>query len=217
MSGQASPATADGRQLRGQALRERILESARATFLAAGFDASMDEVAASAGTTKATVYKHFGSKESLFIAVINEQLDRALSESARLVASRLARSTHVREDLIEACRAWVAGIAAPDMLSLRNLVAGELRRFPQLGAAWRERGPQRFHPVIADALRRLVEAHRLSINDVDLAVLQLSGLVVSPNLVYGAYGDPVDPDTRERLIVSGVDMFVNHYQHRTNA
>jgi TetR/AcrR family transcriptional repressor of mexJK operon len=48
-------------------------------------------------------------------------------------------------------------------------------------------------------------------------VLQLSGLVVSPNLIYGAYGDPVDAETRERLITSGVDMFVNQYQYRANA
>jgi TetR/AcrR family transcriptional repressor of mexJK operon len=153
MSNAVAVAKADGpRQPRGRALRERILEAARVTFLAEGFDVSMDAVAASAGTTKATVYKHFGNKEALFIAVIRSELDRALSEPARLVASRLARSADLRDCLVSACRAWVAGIAAPDMISLRNLVVGEARRFPELGEAWRERGPQRFHPVIAEAL-----------------------------------------------------------------
>jgi TetR/AcrR family transcriptional regulator, mexJK operon transcriptional repressor len=204
------------RQPRGPVLRERILESARVTFLVEGFEVSMDAVAASAGTTKATVYKHFGNKEALFIAVIRSELDRALEEPARLVASHLARSSDLRECLISACRAWVAGIAAADMISLRNLVVGEARRFPELGEAWRERGPQRFHPVIAEALRRLTEQRRLSIHDIDLAVLQLSGLVVSPNLVYGGYGDPVGAETRDRLITSGVDMFVNQYQYRAN-
>jgi TetR/AcrR family transcriptional repressor of mexJK operon len=216
MSNSVAVAKADGpRQPRGRALRERILEAARVTFLAEGFDVSMDAVAASAGTTKATVYKHFGNKEALFIAVIRSELDRALSEPARLVASRLARSADLRDCLVSACRAWVAGIAAPDMISLRNLVVGEARRFPELGEAWRERGPQRFHPVIAEA--QLTEQRRLSIHDINLAVLQLSGLVVSPNLIYGAYGDPVDAETRERLITSGVDMFVNQYQYRANA
>ncbi|MEZ0109641.1 TetR/AcrR family transcriptional repressor of mexJK operon [Catenulispora sp. EB89] len=208
---------AEGRQLRGAALKERILEAARVTFLREGFDASMDEVAAAAGTTKVSVYGHFGTKEALLAAVVHDQLGRALAEPMRLVVERLADSADVRGDLTEACRAWVAGIASPDMLSLRNLVVGEQRRFPQLGEVWRERGPARFHAVIADALRRQVDARRLSIADVDLAVLQLSGLVVSPNLIYGAYGDPVDPDTRERLIVAGVDMFVNEYRYRANA
>jgi TetR/AcrR family transcriptional regulator, mexJK operon transcriptional repressor len=218
MSNSVAVAKAEGsRQPRGRALRERILEAARVTFLTEGFEVSMDAVAASAGTTKATVYKHFGNKEALFIAVIRSELDRALDEPARLVASRLARSSDLRECLVSACRAWVAGIAATDMISLRNLVVGEARRFPELGEAWRERGPQRFHPVIAEALGHLTEQRRLSIHDIDLAVLQLSGLVVSPNLIYGAYGDPVDAETRDRLITSGVDMFVNQYQYRANA
>jgi TetR/AcrR family transcriptional repressor of mexJK operon len=214
MSGPVGNAVDKPLRPRAQALRLRIIEAARRTFLAEGFDASMDTVAAAADTTKVTVYKYFGNKESLFIEVIKEELDRALAEPARLVAARLAGSSHVREDLTEACRAWVAGIAAPDMIALRNLVAGELRRFPELGETWAQRGPQRFHPVIADALRRLVELGRLSISDIDLSVLQLSGLVVSPNLVYGAYGSPVDDETRDRLITSGVDMFINHYRYR---
>ena len=218
MSSVVGVVEAGERQVRGPALRERILDAARETFLGEGFDASMDAVAASAGTTKATVYKHFGNKEALFIAVVETELDHALDEAVRLVSSHLARSTHVREDLIAACRAWVDGLAAPDMIKLRNLVAGELRRFPELGEAWRERGPGRFHPVIADALRHLVEQRHLSIGDgdIDLAVLQLSGLVISAHLVYGAYGDPVDSLTRERLISGGVDMFIDHYRYRVN-
>ncbi|MFD8810321.1 TetR/AcrR family transcriptional regulator C-terminal domain-containing protein [Streptomyces sp. NPDC059627] len=216
MSGSVGETAEKPLRPRARALRLRIVEAARVTFVAEGFDASMDTVAAAAGTTKATVYKYFGNKEALFIAVIKEELDRALDEPVRLVASRLAESTQVREDLVDACRAWVAGIAAPDMIALRNLVAGELRRFPELGEAWQQRGPQRFHPVIAQALRRLVDLGRLSIHDIDLSVLQLSGLVVSPNLVYGAYGNPLDTELRERLIKSGVDMFVNQYQFRAN-
>ncbi len=211
----AGPASGPRRQ-RGPALRLRILEAARTTFLDEGFDASMDTVAAAADTTKATVYKHFGNKEALFVAVVTQELDHALEKPARMVASQLAKSTQVRADLVAACRAWVDGIGAPDMIRLRNLVAGELRRFPELGEAWRERGPQRFHPVLAEALCRLVEQRELRIDDIDLAVLQLSGLVVSPNLVYGAYGDPVDAKTRDRLVTAGVDMFVDHYQYRAN-
>jgi TetR/AcrR family transcriptional repressor of mexJK operon len=213
----ASDAAAEKTQRpRGKQLTLRILDAARTTFLDEGFDASMDTVAAAAGTTKATVYAHFGNKEALFVEVIRTELDRALGEPALLVSSRLAESSDLRDDLVAACRAWVAGIGAPDMLRLRNLVAGELRRFPELGEAWRERGPQRFHPIVADALHRLVERQRLSIDDIDLSVLQLSGLVISPNLVYGAYGDPLDAETRERLILSGVDMFIDHYRYRSH-
>jgi TetR/AcrR family transcriptional regulator, mexJK operon transcriptional repressor len=197
--------------------RAAIIRAARDTFLADGFEASMDAVAAAAGVSKVTVYNHFGSKEALFVAVINGELDRALAEAQTVVESQLAASAHVRADLINACRAWVAGLAAPEMIALRNLVAGESRRFPGLGAAWQERGPQRFHRIVAAALRLLVERRRLSIDDVELAVLQLSGLVVSPNLVYGAYGKPLDAGLTDRLVTAGVDMFLDHYRYRTDS
>jgi AcrR family transcriptional regulator len=51
--------------------RERILWAAKRVLLEKGFDeASMDDVAASAGTTKPTVYAHYKSKDELFAAVV---------------------------------------------------------------------------------------------------------------------------------------------------
>jgi AcrR family transcriptional regulator len=51
--------------------RERILWAAKRVLLEKGLDeASMDDVAAFAGTTKPTVYAHFKSKEELFAAVV---------------------------------------------------------------------------------------------------------------------------------------------------
>jgi AcrR family transcriptional regulator len=51
--------------------RERILWAAKRVLMEKGLDqASMDDVAASAGTTKPTVYAHFKSKDELFSAVV---------------------------------------------------------------------------------------------------------------------------------------------------
>src|SRR5262249_56957320 len=51
--------------------RERILWAAKRVMLEKGLDeASMDDVAACAGTTKPTVYAHFKSKDELFAAVV---------------------------------------------------------------------------------------------------------------------------------------------------
>lgn len=51
--------------------RERIVAAAKRVFLDKGLDAaSMDDVAAQAGTTKPTVYAHFASKDELFEAVV---------------------------------------------------------------------------------------------------------------------------------------------------
>ena len=51
--------------------RLRIVFAAKRTLLEKGLDAaSMDDVAARAGTTKTTVYAHFRSKDELFAAVV---------------------------------------------------------------------------------------------------------------------------------------------------
>jgi AcrR family transcriptional regulator len=51
--------------------RERIVWAAKRVLLEKGLDeASMDDIAACAGTTKPTVYAHFSSKDELFSAVV---------------------------------------------------------------------------------------------------------------------------------------------------
>jgi AcrR family transcriptional regulator len=57
--------------------RERLLREARARFVARGYaDVTMQEVAEAASVTKAAIYYHFGDKESLFIEVVQEEVQR---------------------------------------------------------------------------------------------------------------------------------------------
>lgn len=205
-AGRAAPsgARADGK-------RKAIVRAALAEFLDAGFDVSMDRIAAAAGVSKVTVYNHFDSKENLFRAVVSGQLHGALSVVEQLVAARLGDSDDVRGDLVKAGRAWVTALTTPGMLALRSLVARESKRFPELGETWLEHGPNRLHAVFAAALTRLGQRGLLDVADVELAVLQLSGLVLSPNLVYGVYGRGPGKKLSDRLVVSGVDMFLSYY------
>jgi AcrR family transcriptional regulator len=59
-------------QRRGEELRQHILFVAKDVFLATGYErASMDTVAARAGTSKRSLYAHFESKDRLFLAVLD--------------------------------------------------------------------------------------------------------------------------------------------------
>lgn len=42
--------------------------------------------------------------------------------------------------------------------------------------------------------------------------MQLSGLVLSPHVVYGGYGRAPDADLTDRLITGGVDTFLARYR-----
>ena len=57
--------------------REHLLEAAAVVFARNGYHgASLDEVAAAAGFTKGAVYSNFKSKEDLFLALIDDRIER---------------------------------------------------------------------------------------------------------------------------------------------
>jgi TetR/AcrR family transcriptional regulator, mexJK operon transcriptional repressor len=197
---------------RAERKRAAIMRSARETFLREGFDASVDDIAAHAGVSKVTVYNHFGNKETLFNAVVAEALDQALSGTLAEAQSHLDATTDdIRATLIVTAQCWVRGVTDASVIALRNLVSGQLHRFPELGTAWRELGPARFFPLLATVLDRLTERGQLAIPDMEVAVIQLYGLTLYPHLVYNSYGATLDEGLTDRLITTGVDMFLTYY------
>jgi TetR/AcrR family transcriptional repressor of mexJK operon len=194
--------------------REAIIAAARTAFVRDGFDASVDSIAAEAGVSKVTVYNHYRDKETLFTAVIGEALESALASAIAGTAQRLASSDDLRSALKWTATEWVKSMTQPDVLALRRLVTSEVRRFPELGDAWREHGPDRAGPGLATAFERLIAAGRLTMPDVDTAIVQLYALVLYPHLVYSTYGAGLDRRTTKQLIETGVDMFLQYYAYK---
>lgn len=66
--------------------RAQLLDAAARVFAERGFDgASVDEVAAAAGFTKGAVYTHFGSKDELFLAMLEERYSQRMAELERVL------------------------------------------------------------------------------------------------------------------------------------
>ncbi|MGV9288610.1 TetR/AcrR family transcriptional regulator [Streptomyces sp. NPDC003719] len=196
--------------------RQAIVRAARKLFLREGFGVGMDAIAAAAGVSKVTVYNHFGSKEALFTAVIAGAVDESLTGEPAAALTHLAEADDLRAALLDAARGWVRSVRADDdVTALRNLVAAEAHRFPELGRAWQRHGPEGHHPAVAQALRTLADRGRLAVPDLDTAVLQLYALLIFPHIVFGSYGTHIDDALTDRLIVSGVDMFLGYYSPRS--
>lgn len=72
------------RALRADAARNRarVLQVAYDTFAADGLAVPIDEIARRAGVGAGTVYRHFPTKEALFVAVVADRL-RRISDHAR--------------------------------------------------------------------------------------------------------------------------------------
>ena len=68
--------------------RERILDAAFTTFAGRGYrDASMDEIAAAAETSKGGVYFHFSTKESIFRELMRTTADKLVGKVERAVGT----------------------------------------------------------------------------------------------------------------------------------
>ncbi|MFI5682075.1 TetR/AcrR family transcriptional regulator [Streptomyces cellulosae] len=197
---------------RAELKRQAIVRAARELFLRDGFGVGMDAIAAEAGVSKVTVYNHFGSKEALFTAVITSALDDPLGHASSAALEGLAESEDLRAALLDAARAWVHAVRTnQDVIALRNLVAAEQHRFPELGRAWHGHGPEGHHPAVAGALRTLADQGRLVIPDLEAAIIHLYALLVFPHMVFSTYGTHIEDSLTDRLIVSGVDMFLGYY------
>lgn len=68
---------------RAEETRARILDAALAEFAAYGVaGARVDRIAQAAGCNKNLLYVYFGSKEQLFMAVLEQRLDRVYEDAA---------------------------------------------------------------------------------------------------------------------------------------
>ena len=64
--------------------RQRVLEVADAVFAAEGMGVSTDEIARRAGVGPGTLYRHFPTKEALFMAVAVKRVNESIDEARRL-------------------------------------------------------------------------------------------------------------------------------------
>src|SRR3954469_4961496 len=73
------------RTARKAATRTRLLEAAARVYAARGFaGATLDDVAEEAGFTKGAVYDHFGSKDNLLVALMEEYVAAEVAEQVAL-------------------------------------------------------------------------------------------------------------------------------------
>src|SRR5436309_14403335 len=119
----------------GRSARKRraILDAAATVFLRNGYlGASMDEIAALAGVSKQTVYKHFADKERLFVEIVMSTVDE-VSDPVHHEVLELVDSGDIEADLRDLARRQLAGVMQPRLLQLRRLVIGDASRLPEPG------------------------------------------------------------------------------------
>src|SRR5262245_12450270 len=155
-----------------------ILAAALDAFLNKGYDrATMDDIAAVAGVSKQTVYKHFVDKESLFAEIVLGTTGR-LSTLVSLVTDTLGTSDDVRGDLERLAQCFLTELMQPDILRLRRLVISCAERFPKVGQTWYEQGFEHVLKTLSSAFGELDQLGRLRVEDPEIAAHHFVGMLL---------------------------------------
>ncbi|WP_053615342.1 TetR/AcrR family transcriptional regulator [Nocardiopsis sp. NRRL B-16309] len=194
--------------------RREILTAAQGVFLDRGYlGTNMDEIAALSGASKQTVYKHFGSKEALFVEIVQTMT----AEAGDAVHQRVAEPESA-EDLAPFLREYalrqLTVVLTPELMRLRRLVIGEVSRFPDLARALYDGGPRRAMAAMAALFTRLSDRGLLKVADPDTAAAHFNWLVMSaPVNDTMLLGDDAIPDEAElrRHADEGVRVFLAAY------
>ena len=172
-----------------------IVDAARETFLAKGFDgASMDAIAHKASVSKRTVYNRFKSKEDLFAAAIIQSCHNILPVNVDEIEASLPPDEFINE----VAHVFVRGILSDDAIALKRIAGFEAARTPSLGRAYLEHGPQWMAQACRPLLERVAKKKQLDIDDFDVAIWQLGALITEPLYTRAILG--VMPDDLEKAI-----------------
>jgi AcrR family transcriptional regulator len=136
--GEAPP----GRPLRADAQRNRehVLAVAQEVFATEGLAIGMEELARRAGVGVGTFYRHFPTKEALFVAVVRRRVEGIIAEAEALESAkdpgtaffaffaRLVEGGEEKKDLVQALdRAGIAlAGSAPEVATRLRASAGRL-------------------------------------------------------------------------------------------
>lgn len=210
------PPEAPRRQLSPASARKRqaMIDAAADMFLAHGYlGVSMDELAARAGIAKQTLYRHFESKEALFVAMVSTLTDAA-SDTVHedVIGPEPGRSTE--EFLVDYALRQLRVVLTPTLMGLRRLAIGEASRFPELARVLYERGPGRALAALTEVFRLLHERGSLRVPDPEIAASHFNWLVmgdaVNRAMLLGDEALPSDDELND-LAERGVAVFLAAY------
>ncbi len=166
-----------------EARRHQILDGARVCFARYGYEgATVRRLEEATGLSRGAIFHHFRDKESLFLALAEDDAHRM----ADVVA---------REGLVQVMRDLLSTKDGADWLGSRLELSRRLRTDPEFRARWAERS-ERLTIATRQRLERQRDAGNLR-DDIDVGVLTaylelvLEGLV--SHLAMGLPADDLEP------------------------
>ena len=128
-----------------------LIDAALAVFVELGYAATrLDDVARHAGVTKGTMYLYFGSKETLFKAMVRDRIVGHIAASEQIVEEFEGSARDMFVLLME--RWWARAVEGP-MGGLAKLIMSEVGTFPDLARFYHGEVVTRSFKLFEHALR----------------------------------------------------------------
>ena len=189
---------------------DQVLEGAWKVFMQEGYEgASVDDIARSAGVSKATLYSYFPDKRLLFLEVAKGECRRQADAAFEMIDF----DGPVAEVLTQAAGKMVKFFLSDFGQQMYRTCVSECYRFPELGCEFFQSGPglvqDRLAAYFADATAR----GALRVEDPMLAAAQLHELCKADlhvRLMCGIQSEFSD-DEINRVVSGAVEMFMGRY------
>ncbi len=185
--------------------REAFVNAAREAFFANGYaGTAMSTIAAKVGGSKTTLWSYFPSKQDLFVAVVDDIVER-YGQALTVV---MQPSEPVETALRNFAAAMMATVLSEPIVSLHRLVAGEAGRFPELGTLFYERGPRRGKAILADYIAGAMKRGQLRDGDPRVAARQFAGMCQAGCFQEHLFGMSTTAERVARDIEAAIESFM---------
>lgn len=170
----------------------------------------MKMVALEAGASTETLYRHFGTKEDLFIEIVNNRargLFETIDQDLDGIGSLPAVLTAVGLNLYEA-------IIMPEMFALGSIVIAEVRRYPSLGDAFYDLAPGHTLRKLTAYLAEAKKRGEFSGGDTELAASLFIGMLIgklTPTRLFIPHRDNKSHTQKQAHVSEAVRIFLSAY------
>ncbi|GJD29516.1 hypothetical protein PMNALOAF_0749 [Methylobacterium adhaesivum] len=196
---------------RGEVRRGEIASIAERVFLEHGFaETTMRMVAVEAGASTETVYRHFGSKDEMFIEVVGnrtrelrQRIETELEGTGPLPTVLEAVGTNLYVSMI-----------MPEVSALACIIVGEVPRNPALGEAFYAMAPGRTLGKLTSYLTEARIRGDFVGDDPELAANMFIGLIIGkvlPVRLFIPHREYFSPAHMKRHVGEAVRIFLSVY------
>ena len=202
-----------GRSRRPEAVRQRVLDAALAEFMQYGFEAAnTNRVAERFRGAKTTIFRHYGNKRELFLAVI----ERSIREGSKRLNLAGIPDTSPREWLVAYSVAILQWLLTDEMVFVANMADYHRRDFPEIVECFERYGRHDHVPLLANRLRAWTAAGLLDVTDFRADAEDLLSLVTVRLLNRRKFEGESRPSDAvlQRSAIRSVDLFLNGRSHR---